>query len=219
LFRDVLKSKHKDDRKKRDEELRKLYKVLNVERIRHRRIFTHTGLKNLHRVLAHGLMPDDAGVPAGKYRIDSRSVGWDIAFPAPELVRESMSNFLRESDELLMDFIRGESDKDLLQLAAQISYHFVRIHPFPDFNGRLSRIIMNMVLLMGRCPVPIAIRGDKKGKDRYFTALRHANSGNMKSLDALVAMEVVEAFQGIDKNLELAGLPTIWSVEIEEDGA
>ena len=217
--RDALKTRYKGNPKKRDDALRKLRKAFRKDRIRHKRLFTHTNLKNLHRVLAHGLMPDDAGVPAGEYRIDNRSVGWDIAFPAPELVQESMNNFVQRSDELLKNLILVRSETDLFQTAAEISYHFVRVHPFPDFNGRLSRIVMNMVLMTGGCAIPIAIRGDRKGRRRYFTALRHANSGNMRSLGALVAMRVTETFQEIDANLKLAGLPTISSVDVGKDGS
>ena len=201
----------------RDDEFPQILKEVNVERLRHKRLFAHTNLKKLHRVLAHGLVPNDAGVPAGQYRIDNRSVGWDLAFPAPELVRESMDNFVGRSDRLLMGVVLVDSGGALYQTAAEISYHFVRVHPFPDFNGRLSRIIMNMVLWIGGCPIPIAIRGDRKGRKRYFTALRHANRGNMKFLEALIAMRTTETFQEIDANLELAGLPTIWSVDVDKD--
>ena len=219
MTRDTLKTSYQGNPKKRDAELRKLRRAFKKKRIRHKRVFTHTNLKKLHRVLAHGLMPDDAGVPAGRYRIDNRSVGWEIAFPAPELVQESMNNFVQRSDELLKNLISPGSETDLFQTAAEISYHFVRVHPFPDFNGRLSRIIMNMVLPLGACIIPIAIRGDRKGRQRYFTALRHANRGKMHSLGALIAMRVTETFQEVDGNLELAGLPTIWSVDVGKDGS
>ncbi len=212
---DTIRSIYENDPKMRDEELRIFRSEFNKQRIRHRRLLTHTSLKQLHHVLAHGLMPVDAGVPAGEYRVDNRSVGWDISFPAPELVRASMSRFISDSDGPLTDLAGPDSKRDLFQTAAEISYHFVRIHPFPDFNGRLSRIIMNMVLDLGGNRIPIALRGDGKGRKRYFTALRHANRGQMDSLSALIAMRTVETFEEIDKNLELAGQPTIWSIDAE----
>ena len=74
-------------------------------------------------------------------------------------------------------------------------------------------------MTLGTCVIPIAIRGDRKGRQQYFTALRHANRGMIQSLGALIAKRVTETFQEIDANLELAGLPTIWSVDVGKDGS
>ncbi len=207
--RDRINHAYASNDRKREERLHELYEVLGRKPIRHRRPFTHTNLRKLHRILADGLMPEDASVPAGTYRIDNRSVGWDIAFPGPELVRPAMDGFIRQSDELLTGLARGRSGKDAIETAAEISYHFVRIHPFPDFNGRISRIIMNMVFQSAGCYVPIAIRGDGKGRKRYFSALKRANDGDMRRLETLIAMRVTETFQEIDDNLRLAGVPTL----------
>ena len=61
-------------------------------------------------------------------------------------------------------------------------------------------------------PFSIAIRGDKKGKHRYLTALRHANRGNMDSYICLILRTLVESFQEIDANLTRAGVPTLLSL-------
>ena len=62
----------------------------------------------------------------------------------------------------LVDWVRSEENKRNLhpiELAAQLHYKFVRIHPFDDGNGRLSRLLMNYILLKNDLP-PVIIRSD-----------------------------------------------------------
>ena len=73
---------------------------------------------------------------------------------------------------------------------------------------------MNMILLRGGVPWPVSIRGNKLGRKRYLTALRHANREKPESLAALIALRTIEIFQEVDENLALAGEATIWSEEI-----
>jgi fido (protein-threonine AMPylation protein) len=159
-------------------------------------------IKKIHKNLAEDLVPTDAGVPAGVYRIDNRSTGWDLVFPSPGLIPKCMEKFISDSNALL----HTQSDIDIFDKSAEISYHFVRIHPFPDFNGRLSRIIMNMILIANGCPFPVPLRGKSKEKHRYIIALKHANKGNLKPLGTLIAMNFAVTCRLLDQNLRLAGI-------------
>lgn len=171
------------------------------------KLFTAENIKNLHKILAEELLPVDAGVKEGEYRIDNRIAGWDITFPAPELIPQCMNEFYSQSDKIL----KGDIGKtyDPFVAAAKISHHFVKIHPFPDFNGRLSRIIMNMVLMTNFCPFPVAIRGNKKEKHRYFVAIKRANGGDLKPLVTMICMQFVQTVEELNSHLQLAGLPSI----------
>ncbi|MBI2297595.1 MAG: Fic family protein [Armatimonadetes bacterium] len=168
------------------------------------RFLTERWLSSCHRRLAEGLLGADAGVVAGDYRRDSRVVE-GFVFPAPESVPSCMARFARETAQVGLD--------DLLdypfQIAARFSYGFVRIHPFPDFNGRLSRIILMMVLRAAGLPFYLTLRGDSTGRKRYHRSLRSANAGDMKPYEALIAMRTVEMFEDIDRNFAAAGLPSL----------
>ena len=39
----------------------------------------------------------------------------------------------------------------------QVAYHVVRLHPFGDGNGRLSRLLMNWVLSRGGFPFAVNV--------------------------------------------------------------
>jgi Fic family protein len=118
-----------------------------------------------------------------------------------------MAAFIKRSNGLMDQCRRHECNR--YQAAASISYDFVSIHPFPDYNGRVSRVIMNMVLLALHCPFPVSLKGTKKERHRYFLSLRKANNGNLDFLSSLIAKSVVETFQELDRHLEKSDLPTL----------
>lgn len=165
-------------------------------------------IKGIHSVIAKDLLLPQDGVLSGNYRIDERYItGADIKLPTPDLIPSSMEN-------LCLNFLNWVfvSDKRPWEVAAEFSYEFACIHPFPDFNGRMSRLLLDMTLRIYGIPFSIAIRGDKKGKARYLLALRHANRGNMDSYICLILRSLVESFQQIDANLTRAGVPTLLSL-------
>jgi len=177
-------------------------------RLRKEFLLAKTKILNLHRVIGHGLLPKDCPTSAGIYRSEAVHIPEAIDFPGPSLVSRAMEVFYERADEKLEDC---RAFTDYIQAAASISYEFVAIHPFPDFNGRLSRIILNMVLWAGSPEItfPVALRGDKKGRGRYKTALLHANRGKITSMEALIAMRFCEVMQSLDRQFAQAGLTTI----------
>ena len=181
--------------------------IINFEEIPAPVLFAQDRICAIHKRMANRILPKDAKVEAGEYRIDNRIVGWDIVFPSPELIPLSMAAFIKRSNDQLDQCFRQQCN--MYQAAASISYDFVSIHPFPDYNGRVSRVIMNMVLLALHCPFPISLKGTKKERHKYFSALRKANKGNLDFLSSLIANSVVETFQELDKHLERAELPKL----------
>lgn len=170
-------------------------------------LLTDHALRDLHSQMAAGLLPDDAAVAPGQYRKDVRSVGLDIALPAPELVPQSMELWLDRFNRAAADIVLRS--RPPIQAAARASYDFVYIHPFPDFNGRMSRLLMSMLLGSGRVPFPVTLRGNRQGRHRYAYALRLANRGDLRAYEALIALQVVAAFREIDTALTTAGLSAI----------
>ncbi|MFI5161260.1 MAG: Fic family protein [Sphingobacteriales bacterium] len=69
----------------------------------------------------------------------------------------------------------NNSKEHPLLAAAMLHYNFVRIHPFDDGNGRVSRLLMNYVLLKNNLPLIVIKSSDKKN---YLTALNKADVGD-----------------------------------------
>lgn len=164
-------------------------------------------IRDLHATVAEGLMPEDAGVKAGEYRIDIRSVDYDVAFPAPDLVPNCMKHYVQTANGLISKvFTEGANP---FETAAKVSYDLVRIHPFSDFNGRVSRLVLVMVLIACDVPFAVTLRGGKKERHRYLRALQSANSGDTLPYATLIAMTVAETFAEVDENLQRAGLSSL----------
>ena len=60
-------------------------------------------------------------------------------------------------------------------IAALFHHKFVSIHPFDDGNGRLSRILMNLILMQKGYP-PVVIKKDDR--QNYYALLSRADNGD-----------------------------------------
>lgn len=88
----------------------------------------------------------------------------------------------------LIDWYRAEENGlHPVTLAAMFHYKFVRIHPFDDGNGRVSRLLMNYVLYKFDLP-PVIIKS--KEKEAYLRALRRADIGDYEAFIAYIAEQL-----------------------------
>ncbi len=79
----------------------------------------------------------------------------------------------------LMAWYRAELEKKELHpvlIASTFHYRFVRIHPFDDGNGRMARLLMNLILMQAGY-VPLVIKFESK-EEEYFPALVEADTTN-----------------------------------------
>jgi Fic family protein len=85
----------------------------------------------------------------------------------------------------LMEWYQHEKDGlHPITLAAVFHHKFVLIHPFDDGNGRISRLLMNYILIRHGYP-PVVIKS--ANKDKYLNALRLADAGDMESFITYIA--------------------------------
>ena len=81
----------------------------------------------------------------------------------------------------LVDWLRGHQQKNDLHpliLAATFHYRFVAIHPFDDGNGRMSRLLMNLLLMQYGYP-PVVIK--QQDRQAYYYVLRQADAGELNT--------------------------------------
>lgn len=127
---------------------------------------------------------------------------------SPEvIIRSSAHRFAQSKDvpaklEALWEWLRSVH-VDLrtgIQVATEAHYRLLDIHPFADGNGRVSRLLMNAVLLAAGFPMTSLMPGME---DIYFSALRAADRGQgLQLLQRIIAealwrsMELAAAVAG-----------------------
>lgn len=98
---------------------------------------------------------------AGKLRIvPVRIAGSTAVMPNAAKVPELMSEFI--------DWLHSSNDYDDVTRAIEAHYRFVSIHPFVDGNGRVARLLMNLLLMQKSCP-PLIV--PKESRRAYVTSL------------------------------------------------
>lgn len=79
-----------------------------------------------------------------------------------------------------------------LLLAATFHLRFVQIHPFDDGNGRMARLLMNLILMQAGY-VPVIINTNSKGE--YLLALEKADAGEPDDFFKLIGSNLVHSLE------------------------
>ena len=114
---------------------------------------SETVIRECHRIILKGI--DD--LEAGAYRrTNVRFIGARLIPPQAIKVKTHM-------DELLTWYYENKYTLPPAILAAKYHYRFVCIHPFIDGNGRVARLLMNLLLMANGYP-PAVIRCPTHGR-------------------------------------------------------
>jgi fido (protein-threonine AMPylation protein) len=154
---------------------------------------TRTELREIHR-LAVGLVwevcppdnpPLDPNEHAGSFRRHDIAPFPDgMTPPSWTEVEANLTDWLR-----LANGKPGAGEHVLVQLA-RVHNALERIHPFRDGNGRVGRLVLNLLLVRQGYP-PAVIR--KKARPLYLRALRRGDQGEFGPLAEIIARAVKES--------------------------
>lgn len=140
--------------------------------------FTEEDIQKLHHLFYRRI--DEA--KAGQYRKEKVFIsGSKYTFPSPEKVPTLMKKFV----DSLATWRRTLHP---VHFSAQVHKEFVFIHPFVDGNGRVARLLMNLVLLQAHCVIaiiPLILRSE------YIQALEQAHTDDKMFLN-FIARRVLE---------------------------
>ena len=94
----------------------------------------------------------------------------DIKLVDVDKVPQCMVNLSADIQELVQN-ADSMSKEEYLKRVVQLSYRFIRIHPFVDSNGRTSRALLNMMTILKGMLIEL----EKEGKSMYNKAIDDTN--------------------------------------------
>lgn len=161
------------------------------------RPLSETDICNLNKIILVRPYWKDALTPDGQPTRRQIQVGQYKKYPnSVRLENGEMFEYASQEDTPilmgeLVAWLQTETGKGTahpLLLAALIHYQFVRIHPFDDGNGRVSRLLMNYVLLRQGFP-PVIIKSADKAN--YLRALNLADTGDTEAFVRYIGEQLV----------------------------
>lgn len=142
---------------------------------------TETFIRQLHHTLLredytlYRQLPDGTTtsyvIHAGVYKTRPNSVitvtGERFEYASPEETPALMNDLVNWYNEA-----EQNNNMSPIELASVFHYRYIRIHPFEDGNGRISRLLVNYILTRHHYPMIVV---KSKDKDRYLTALNRCD--------------------------------------------
>ncbi len=145
----------------------------------------------IHELAFAWIFPDWAG----KYRTIRVEYSGKEA-PLPHLVPVLVTNLCADLDERLKHLDKNFIE-EIIKLLTWFQHHFVWIHPFQDYNGRLARMLTTYILLQIGLP-PIEIKADtKEDRDNYLEAMYSADKGDYSKLEILIKHALDESLSNV----------------------
>ena len=169
---------------------------------------TESDVRQIHSLVLKGV--NDEG--SGRYRrVPVEIGGSQFMPPGPESVAVEMNKFGHwiQSASLPGEIFKAE---ETLLVAAAAHTWFVTIHPFIDGNGRVARLLMNLLLMRYTFPILIISRDDRI---RYYDALESSQTGNLGPFVQLLTEcmeESLEQYEEITNTSGLTQQETPWVV-------
>lgn len=138
-------------------------------------------IRTLHKTLlredytVYRQLPDGTStsyvVHAGQYKTRPNSVitatGERFEYASPEETPALMTDLLQWYNQA-----ETEGSMTPIELASLFHYRYIRIHPFEDGNGRISRLMVNYILYRHGYPMIVVKSADKTS---YLTALNRCD--------------------------------------------
>lgn len=152
------------------------------------RPITETDIRQIHALVLAGI----DGANAGQYRSVPVEIGGSaFSTTSPESIASEMRTF---GDWLQRASVPGDlfSMEDAVEAAGAAHTWFVTIHPFIDGNGRVARLLLNLILMRYRFPIAVISRDDRL---RYYDALELSQASDLTALVALLSECLEESLE------------------------
>lgn len=137
---------------------------------------------------------------AGKFRTIEVTVG---AYEPPHFVQvpgliKNLCDDLTERTKHMPQSENGELFlSELIVIVAWFQHRFVWIHPFQDYNGRVARLLTNLILLNLDLPIITITANTGEEREQYITAMKAADEHDLSKLESLIAKALQESLEKV----------------------
>lgn len=137
---------------------------------------------------------------AGKFRTVDVTVG-EYEPPHFSKIHELIKNLCDDLEERLKHIPLPENEEqflaEIISLLAWFQHRFVWIHPFRDYNGRVARLLTNLLVLNLGLPV-LEIKAETGAdRQRYIKAMKAADKNDYSKLEKLIASALKESLEKV----------------------
>ncbi|MCB0567007.1 MAG: Fic family protein [Phaeodactylibacter sp.] len=171
-----------------------------LEQIVHRDLrITESLIKEFHKLILVEPFDSEAEINPGEYKTLPNYLyspqGERIDFEPPEEVPRLLNELINWTNNHLYPEGLGRHSRKKYNLhpilvACIFHLRFIRIHPFGDGNGRLARILMNLILMV-KGYMPAIIR--QESRQVYFNALNQSSEEDISTLASFVLESVIRS--------------------------
>ncbi|MBI4742921.1 MAG: Fic family protein [Betaproteobacteria bacterium] len=152
------------------------------------RPITEADVRQIHLLVLKGINDEEAG----RYRSTIVEIGGSqYKPPSPESVAGEMDSFGQWLQQASVPSVLFESTEAVLAASAAHTW-FVTIHPFIDGNGRVARLLMNLILMRFGFPIAVVTREDRL---RYYDALEVSQVSDLTPFVSLISECVEESLE------------------------
>lgn len=159
-------------------------------------LLTPEFIKQIHKVGFGWIFPKIGG----RYRNIEVKVSKHIP-PKFYMVPQLMVEFTKDLQIRIKHLPKIDDEKFLSELVALIAWahhKFAWIHPFQDYNGRIGRLLNNVILLILDLP-PIELKVETtSGRNKYVKALQFADNHDYSKLEKIIKSAIEESIKELD---------------------
>lgn len=146
----------------------------------------------IHKLCFSEILEQDAGV----FRAFQVTYSGKEA-PIYTKVRELMKVLIDDTEYAVSKLPSPKSDdyfSRFIEILAHFQHRFVYIHPFVDYNGRMSRMFTNYLLMRSNFPIIEINVNRKDARIKYIQSLQKADEGDYSALEHMLTNAITERF-------------------------
>ena len=147
---------------------------------------------SIHKLCFSEILEQDAGV----FRAIQVTYSGKEA-PFYTKVRELIKVLIDDTEYAVSKLPSPKSDDYLsrfIEILAHFQHRFVYIHPFVDYNGRMSRMFTNYLLMRSNFPIIEINVNRKDARIKYIQSLQKADEGDYTALEHMLTNAITERF-------------------------